>query len=96
MGKIQSIRCSFPPKYANPVTLEFTDLRGTVVAGDDVGRHHEGGAGGARQTEVQDLERAVCLHHYVARLQILGKGLGLLWSDSCCSGAKRRRHKILC
>lgn len=39
-----------------------------VVSGDDVGRHHEGRAGGARQTEVQDLQRAVALHYYVGRL----------------------------
>lgn len=45
----------------------------TVVARDDVGRHHEGGAGRARQPEVQDLQRAVALHHYIGRLQVLSQ-----------------------
>lgn len=47
--------------------LFSSHLGRAVVSGDDVGRHHEGGAGRARQTEVQDLEGTVTLHHYVGR-----------------------------
>ena len=46
------------------------DLGGAVVARDHVRRHGEAGAGGARQSKVQDLERAVRADHNVARLQV--------------------------
>ena len=47
------------------------DLGRSVVACHDVWRHHEAGAGSARQAKVQNLQRAVALHHYVGWLQVL-------------------------
>ena len=46
------------------------DLGGAVVPRDDVGRHHEGGAGRPRQSEVEDLQRAVRSHDDVRRFQV--------------------------
>lgn len=48
------------------------DLGSPVVPRHHVRGHHERGPGRASQPEVQDLESAVALHHYVGRLQVLG------------------------
>lgn len=47
------------------------DLGRPVVPRDHVRGHHEGRASCARQTKVEDLQRAVRLHHNVAWLQVL-------------------------
>ena len=47
------------------------DLGSSVVACDDVGCHHEAGAGRTRQTKVKNLECTVALDDDVGRLQIL-------------------------
>ena len=51
------------------------DLGGPVVAGDDVGCHHEGGVSSSGQPKVKDLQTTVLLHHNVARFEVLrGRG----------------------
>jgi len=47
------------------------DLWSSVVAGDNVGRHHEASTRSTRQTKIKNLQRTVALHHNVGRLQIL-------------------------
>lgn len=42
----------------------------TIISGDDVWRHHEGRASGAGEAEVQNLQRAVALYHYIGRFQV--------------------------
>ena len=55
------------------------DLRRPVVARDHVRGHQEARGGGPGQTEVQDLQSAVGLHHDVAGLQILEKTHTTRW-----------------
>lgn len=47
------------------------DLWGSVVPRHHIRSHHEAGPGGPRQPKVQNLQRAVRLHHDIARFQIL-------------------------
>lgn len=54
------------------------DLGRPVVACDHVRRHHEGGACGARQSKVQDLQRAIRLDHDIGWLQILRMKIHIL------------------
>jgi hypothetical protein len=49
------------------------DFRRSVIPGDDVGRHHEGRAGGSRQSEVENLQSAIRTDHDIAWLEILKK-----------------------
>ena len=53
------------------VTHSQDNFGGAVISGHNVGRHQEAGGGGSGQTEVQDLQGAVGLHHDVAGLQVL-------------------------
>ena len=56
------------------VTHAQDDLGGTVVAGHHVRCHQEPGGGRPRQTKVQNLQRAVRLHHNITGLQVLQGG----------------------
>lgn len=49
------------------------DLRGSVVACDHIGSHEEASGRRPGQAEVQDLQRAVGLHHDVTGLQVLAE-----------------------
>lgn len=50
------------------------DLWSSVVSSHHIRGHHEAGAGGPRQTKVQDLQGAIRLDHYIAWFEVLGLG----------------------
>lgn len=66
-----AVKKQLPPLTVGLVTHAQDDFGGAVVAGHHVGRHEEASGGRPGQTEVQDLQRAVGLHHNVTGLQVL-------------------------